>query len=383
MLDGLDTYQLWDVLTVAAGAELTILPAIILRSTDDDWDIRVSGRLEMNGAYLELTGLNGSDYTTLYVHDGGEAVLTGCAISDSRARLHVYNGADLVLNGCTFSGGWVTYSAGSSGSVDGCDGTSWHLVASAESLLWVHYNDLAFATVSVNGDSSATCDLTYNWWGTTEPGVIEGKVYHCVDNPSLPCVDFEPWLPGPPPEPEAFLGQLLLAGHSADPVNTATGNFTHEEVDLSIAARGMPLEEKRFYNSKDTRESPLGPGWTHSYHIVLDVNAPNDQVSVRWGDGRTDYWVEDDGSYRPSVPNLFDELTDNGDGTWTVIKRSLDRYDFDASGRLMAITDKNGNAITLGYNDPERCPTSSTEVTDPAGRTITLDLQHSTACWRR
>ena len=111
---------------------LDVDPNVIVRSTDDDWDIRVSGRLEMNGAYLELTGLNGSDYTTLYVHDGGEAVLTGCAISDSRARLHVYNGADLVLNGCTFSGGWVTYSAGSSGSVDGCDGTSWHLSVSSD-----------------------------------------------------------------------------------------------------------------------------------------------------------------------------------------------------------------------------------------------------------
>ncbi len=41
-----------------------------------------------------------------------------------------------------------------------------------------------------------------------------------------------------------------VSGTSADPVNTATGSFFHQETDLSIPSRGSPLIFTRFYNSK-------------------------------------------------------------------------------------------------------------------------------------
>ncbi|MCK4342406.1 MAG: LamG domain-containing protein [Phycisphaerae bacterium] len=41
-----------------------------------------------------------------------------------------------------------------------------------------------------------------------------------------------------------------VSGSSSDPVNTATGSFFHQETDLSIPSRGLPLTFSRFYNSK-------------------------------------------------------------------------------------------------------------------------------------
>lgn len=180
----------------------------------------------------------------------------------------------------------------------------------------------------------------------------------------------EPGPSGNPPADDYFFGyQDDKSGSTADPVNTATGNFFHEETDLTIASRGLPLAFTRYYNSRDSRPGSLGPGWTHSYNVTLTENA--NQVSVAWGDGRTDYWTLTGGSYQPSTAGLYDTLVKNGDNTWRVTRKNLDRYNFDTTGRLTGIIDKNGNATTLAYNNGT-WPNRVTEVTDPANRTLTL-----------
>jgi len=271
--------------------------------------------------------------------------------------------------------------------------------------------------------------------------------------------------------------QSDVSGTSNDPVNTATGSFFHQETDLSIPSRGLPLTFTRFYNSKaaapgrkaaksgqtaapgrrtgafcgrqilsklasareDTSDPisefettafdekagieggrqmilsgkrrgsfvaaavmaavvgftgadaaladpggggsgvdraasdwPMGSGWTHSYYIWFEPDAPDEQVAVHWGDGHADYWMDDgEGGYVMSVPGVYDDLTSNGDGTWTLTRTNEDVYDFDTNGRLTSITDKNANVTTLAYNDPN-VPLYVTHVTDPVGRTVVL-----------
>lgn len=157
-----------------------------------------------------------------------------------------------------------------------------------------------------------------------------------------------------------------ISGASNDPVNTATGNFYHNKTDLTIATRSIPFEFKRYYNSKDNTSGPLGIGWTHSYNISLtdDVNL----VSVRWPDGRTDYWDSNGfGGYDPNIPGLYDSLEKDG-SNWVVRKKNLDEYTFDSNGILKTIKDKNGNTFTLGYNGSSQL----ISVTDPAARAITF-----------
>jgi hypothetical protein len=155
-------------------------------------------------------------------------------------------------------------------------------------------------------------------------------------------------------EDDSLLGYVVyLSGSDADPVNTATGNFYHEETDMKIATRSVPLEFKRYYNSKDTKDGPLGIGWTHSYNIILadDVGSSGNMVSVRWGDGRTDYWDDlGGGVYDPNTPGLYDLLEYTG-SQWVVTRKSLDKYVFDTSGKLLTIADKNNNTFTLNYHD--------------------------------
>ena len=179
--------------------------------------------------------------------------------------------------------------------------------------------------------------------------------------------------PGEPPSDYYFLGNREdLCGSGADPVNTATGNFFHQETDLSIASRGRGLALVRSYNSKDNRVGPLGRGWTHYYNIVLSNNPSSGLVSVQWGDGKTDYWNPNgQGGYEPNTPGLYDTLTRDIFGNWVVKAKNLDMYLFDTFGRLLRIVDKNGNTFTLDYDHPTN-PYLLTSVTDPLGRALTL-----------
>lgn len=179
------------------------------------------------------------------------------------------------------------------------------------------------------------------------------------------------------PPPDALLGPQENSGRTNDPVNTATGNLTRDELDLSIATRGPWLGLRRFYNSADTRTGPLGPGWGHSYFVVLNPTAPNSQVSVRWDDGQTAYWMSNGaGGYTPALAGIYDQLVHNGNGTWTVTKKNRDVYQFDSSGRLVSVTDKNANTLSLAYGAPA-FPDRVTAVTDPAGRTLTFSYNGS------
>ncbi len=59
------------------------------------------------------------------------------------------------------------------------------------------------------------------------------------------------WSAYPDPQDDTTDGdEGDISGTSADPVNTATGSFFHQETDLSIPSRGLPLTFTRFYNSK-------------------------------------------------------------------------------------------------------------------------------------
>ena len=58
-------------------------------------------------------------------------------------------------------------------------------------------------------------------------------------------------------------------GTSAEPVNTNTGNYLFQRIDLAIPGRKLPVIFTRTYNSQDGYAGPLGNGWTHAYNILL------------------------------------------------------------------------------------------------------------------
>lgn len=152
----------------------------------------------------------------------------------------------------------------------------------------------------------------------------------------------------------------------AEPVSTGNGNYYYEHTDFSVAARGLPLVFQRSYNALDSYSGPLGANWNHSFNVSLAQTAPGVE-NIRWGDGHGETYTLTNGTYVPQA-GVFNTLTANADGTYTLTKKDRTQYNFLSSGTLAAIQDKNGNALTLVYDDSGNLVT----ITAPGGRSLTL-----------
>jgi len=225
-----------------------------------------------------------------------------------------------------------------------------------------------------NGNTSTLVSAENNWWGHESGpapyGSGNGINYHSVYSPTLGVwvidkfyVDADPWL-GKDYWIEHHYGtDVPWNNYEAEPVNTATGNYTYQHTDLSIPTRGQPLEFTRSYNSRAPQDGPLGFGWTHNYNVSATENITDSTVLITYGDGRQDKFTWDGAAYVPN-PGTFSELTKVGNA---FILRLKDQtvYNFDASGKLASIVDRNGNTITPGYTGD-----LLTSVTGPAGRVL-------------
>jgi RHS repeat-associated protein len=176
------------------------------------------------------------------------------------------------------------------------------------------------------------------------------------------------------------------SGRNADPVNTATGNYNYEADDLRIAGRGLDVEFNRSYNSQDSTLGPLGKGWSHTFNIFLTDITPG-SASLHYSDGKVLAYVNEagTGNFKSSYPGYYDVLVRNSDGTWTLRKPDQRNYQFDDSGRLVRIEDRNNNRILLTYSGGNLAKVTDTvgrafdfaytdslirSVTDPIGRVL-------------
>ncbi len=171
---------------------------------------------------------------------------------------------------------------------------------------------------------------------------------------------------------DTTFGGDTSSGYGSGPVNTSTGNFTHKVKDFAIPGRGLPFSFERGYNSQDDINGPLGYGWNHNYNIALTTGASND-VTVKWGDGRTETWVYDTASakYIPRY-GVFNVLVKNADNTYAVTLKDMSRYNFKTGGQLTGIIDENGNSLTMNWTG-----SLLTSVTDTVGRVITFTYDGS------
>ena len=140
----------------------------------------------------------------------------------------------------------------------------------------------------------------------------------------------------------------------ADPVDLATGSYVLQRQDVAIPTRGLPLEFTRTYHSAVAGiDGPLGFGWTHNYDIAVFPDFTGALI-VRMPDGRLDRYVDNgSGTFAPP-PGIYNRLAINSDGSFTLTTKERDTYAVDASGRLVSLSDRNGNTTTLAYTGPDR-----------------------------
>ncbi len=157
-------------------------------------------------------------------------------------------------------------------------------------------------------------------------------------------------------------GPCETRANTGDPVNFATGNMFHIDEDLRIQGPGLPFRLERYYNSRANEDGLLGHGWsfTWSDRVINQGDSlllkTTSGMAIRFTKAEKHvYHAETD--YREVIRKVPDgyERIDRYDRTWR----------FDASGRLLEISDPNGNTQVVWYE--EQRPSG---VEDSLGRTL-------------
>jgi RHS repeat-associated protein len=153
-------------------------------------------------------------------------------------------------------------------------------------------------------------------------------------------------------------------------VNVVQGNLVDSEADLSVPSIGFATSVGRTYNSAAaTQTGPFGFGWFWTYG--MQVIPGSGSVTVIREDGRADTYAQAGNSLTPPA-GIYEQLAQNGDGSYTLTRKDQTRYQFSSAGLLQQIVDQNGNTLSLSYSG-----TAPSGITDTAGRTWTIQTDGS------
>jgi RHS repeat-associated protein len=144
-----------------------------------------------------------------------------------------------------------------------------------------------------------------------------------------------------------------------DPVNSATGGFVLGLNPMSIQARGLPFSFQAYYNSMSYRAATsgflesapgsLGYGWTHTFETCLkhDIENGTRYVMIIFGDGHSEKYVQSSDSNWLPEAGIFSRLEETQDGRFFLTTHSQIKHQFDSSGKLITISDRNENTLRL------------------------------------
>jgi RHS repeat-associated protein len=163
-----------------------------------------------------------------------------------------------------------------------------------------------------------------------------------------------------------FGGDGSNATHN-DPIDTSTGNYSHEKTDLVLAGKGMPLRFTRHYNAQDGTPGPIGRGWGHAYQGSLITDAATNAITVHLGDGFLAVFDLINGSYQPRQERVYATLTAGTPGVYILRTPQQIEYTF-TNGSLTKISDRNSNSISIAYDSTGNL----SSITDTAGRIVTV-----------
>ena len=161
---------------------------------------------------------------------------------------------------------------------------------------------------------------------------------------------------------------------AADPVNCASGNFSHSFTDVSISGRGPDIDLVRTYNSLNPTSAGLfGNGWSSTYDQSLNTDSPtraaDGSIVINLDDG-SQVTATPNGSGYTTPPETDTTFVANSDGTYTLTRHQNLIETFSAAGQLTSLSDLNGNKTTLAYNSSGQLAS----ITDASGRTVTVTV---------
>jgi len=186
------------------------------------------------------------------------------------------------------------------------------------------------------------------------------------------------------PSCAAAAAAAAAAGH---PIGLATGNTYIEETDLKVPGLSNGLALDRTWNSKwppsqsGSQVGRFGPNWRSTYEERVFVGSDGYMKYAR-SDGS--FWsfgfLSSSGSimtYKVAAPaNAGGATLATGASFWTLTFQNGEQRLFDnASGNIIKIIDRNGNATQISYDSSARLGT----ITDAVSRHLNFTYLNSSS----
>lgn len=149
-----------------------------------------------------------------------------------------------------------------------------------------------------------------------------------------------------PPDPPCAGGE---------PIYLFDGSFYYLHTDLRISGR-IPIIIRRAYDTRIAFNGMFGYGWSLNYHVRI-FKTTDSNLLLKQGDNSTDtftYNITEDKYFGPA--GVYDTISLNVDGTYTLRKKYGLEYHFDMNGVLTKIEDTNGNQLLFTYDPAGKLP---------------------------
>jgi YD repeat-containing protein len=241
---------------------------------------------------------------------------------------------------------------------------------------------LFFALMILQGVFSAAaaaqagpaCIFTMSIWSWEAPPFdVFGCIYVDVEG-AVPCNLVTSSCPPPDAAPETCNGQCATNATATSPISLASGNTYIKETDVSIPGLGGGLSLVRTWNSlwpvtqSAYQIGLFGPNWRSNFEEQIFLGADH-YVKYARGDGS--FWSFghniDAGllTWNVAAPANRSATLVMGSSNWVLTFQNGEQRIFGlTTGKLLAITDRNGNTTQLSYDSLNRLVT----VTDAASR---------------
>lgn len=174
----------------------------------------------------------------------------------------------------------------------------------------------------------------------------------------------------PSPTPDCQGGDFNCGGCPCEQpanstANLGTGRLSHDQDLFALKnSQSLSLSISLYYRSIQFAPSAIGNGWSHSYEMALQTNS-NGSVTFWMNGTRRIYTLYSNVYYPPKGD--YSALVKNGDGTYTLTEKDGLKHNFNASGNITSMVDRNGNTLAFTY-----AAGKLTTVTDPNGRSAIL-----------
>ncbi|MBC9731294.1 DNRLRE domain-containing protein, partial [Streptomyces sp. TRM68367] len=222
---------------------------------------------------------------------------------------------------------------------------------------------------------------TNNTWNSATGGVAGLAQSETVEDPTSDTIGLEKYY--------TYSGVATGAGSSVM-TNLASGNDVFSYNAFSNPGRGLGTFARFAYNSLDTSDTVMGPGWSAQTSAPIRLGAALDfhpnpnptEVTLTDGDGTSSVFTKQtDGTWKAPAGVHYllamkggvactPDKNDTADA-WSMTRPDGTRFFYDCDGYVTSIVDKNGNTETFTYSirNSHNKPTHFLDyITDPTGR---------------